>query len=258
VRWIICSTNEGLRISQTSTLFRALHFDRSTIGLKHFLLCNCNDSKPNTLYLETARLTLTTSLLKLASLAPDIGFDAIIRMRIVNGGSLTEVSQRRTALRSTEQDSVGSGRCSQGKLVECDALTTGGNDALTGILSEGDGTDAHLGAFKHANIIGDFANNDSNLALFLRHVFGKAVEAHGRSVHLRHVQTLGDGSAKFRFRSAGEEFVKLNEEASVGILCLDDFHRRLVARSAAAGFQIDTHCGYLNVLSGWICAMMEE
>lgn len=201
VRWIICSTNEGLRISQTTLIATMVLIDSLS------KLCNCVDSIANTLYLEAARLTLTTCLLKLTSLAPDIRFDTIIGMRIIDRRSLTKVSQGGTALGSTEQDSVGSGGCSQSELIQCDAFTAGRHDALSGILGEGDGADAHLGAFEHADIIGNLADDDGNLSLFLRHVLGKTVETHGGSIHLRHVQTFGDGGAKLRLRSAGKELV---------------------------------------------------
>lgn len=193
------------------------------------------------LYLESTGRTTTTSPLELASLRPDKGLDTIVGVGVVDGGSLTKVSKGLTASRSTQQDGVGSSGCPQCKLIESDALSSGSNDALACILGEGEGADAHLGAFKHTNIISDLSDNDGNLAILVGHVLGKTVEPNWRRVDLGHVQTLGNGGAEFGVCSAREEFVQLDEETVVGVLRLDDFRRRLVATTASSGFKIDSH-----------------
>ncbi len=50
------------------------------------------------------------------------------------------------------------------------------------------------------------------------------------------MQTLGHRGAEFRVGTTGEEFVKLDEEAGVGVLGLDDLRRGLVPRASSAGF----------------------
>ena len=159
------------------------------------------------LNLESTGRTTSTSLLELASLGPDEGLDTIVSVGVVDGGSLSEVGEGLAAGGSTQQDSVGSSGSPQGKLIKGDALASGGDDALAGILGEGEGADAHLGAFEHTNIIGDLANDDGDLAVLVGHVLGETVEANGRGVDLGHVQTLGNGGAELGVRSAGEEFV---------------------------------------------------
>lgn len=193
------------------------------------------------LNLESTRRTTSTSLLELASLGPDEGLDTIVGVGVVDRGSLSKVRKGLTTGGSTQQDGVRSSGCPQGELIKGDALSSRGDDALAGILGEGKGAYAHLGAFEHTNIVGDLANDDGDLAVLVGHVLGETVEAERRGVDLRHVQTLGYGSTEFGVRSAGEEFVQLDEETVVGVLGLDDFHRRLVAATASSGFQVDSH-----------------
>lgn len=161
----------------------------------------------SSLNLETPGATTTTSLLKFATLRPDEGLDTIVGMGIVDGGSLTEVSQGLATGRSAQQDSVGTRGCPQGELVEGEALSTSCDDTLASILSEGKSADTHLGAFEHTDIIGDLTNNYSDLAVLVGHVLGKTMEANRRRVDLGHVQTLGNGGAELGVCSAGEEFV---------------------------------------------------
>jgi len=162
-------------------------------------------------------------------------------MGVDDTGALSEVGKGSTASRSTEQHGVGSGGCPQGQLVEGDALSSGGNDALAGVLGEGEGAHGHLGAFEHADIISDLSNNNGGLSLLLGHVLGKTVQAHWGGVDLGHVKALGDGGAELGVSSAGEELVKLDEKPGVRVLRLDGLHGRLVAGTAATCFKIDTH-----------------
>lgn len=178
-----------------------------------------------TLYLESTGATATTSLLELASLRPDEWLDTIVCVGVGDGGPLPEVCQGLTVLRSTEQDSVGSSWCPQGKLIESDALSTSGDDTLAGILGERKGADAHLGALHHTDIISDLSDDNGNLSVLVGHVLGKTVEANGWGVDLRHVQTLGDSGAESGVGTTSEELIKLDEKTVVGVLRLDHLHR---------------------------------
>lgn len=163
-------------------------------------------------------------------------------MGVVDSRPLAEVGKGRAALRSTEKDGVRSRRGTEGELVECDALPSGGEDSLAGVGAEAEGADAQLGALHHADVVSYLANDDGDLSILVRHVLRKTVKADWRGVKLGHVQALSDGGAKLGVGTAREELVQLDEEARVGVLRLDDLHRRLVARAAPACFQIDTHC----------------
>lgn len=176
------------------------------------------------LNLEATVLTATTGLFKLASLTPDTRLDTIVCMRIVDRSPLSKEGQGSTALRTTEQHSVGSSRRPQGELIEGDAFTPSSNNALACILSEGESADTHLGTFKHAHIVGDLSNHDSDLTLLLGHVLGKTVQAKRGCVHLGHMKTLSDSGAEFGVRTARKEFVELNKETCVRVLRLDDPH----------------------------------
>jgi len=175
-------------------------------------------------------------------------------MGVVDGRTLTEVGEGRTALRPAQQHGVRASGRPKSELVEREALPPGGDDALPGILREGQGAHAHLGTFGHAHVVRDLAHDDGDPTLLLRHVLGQSIKADGGSVDLGHVQTLGHRGAEFRVGTTGEEFVKLDEEARVGVLGLDDLRRGLVSRASSAGFEIDTH-GCLIVYSrlekGW-------
>jgi hypothetical protein len=195
----------------------------------------------NNLNLETTGAAATTSLLELASLAPDVWLHAIVGVGVVDGSSLTEVRQCLATGRTTKQNGVGAGGCPQGKLIKGEALSSSSDDAFASILGERKGAHTHLGAFHHTNIISDLSDNNSNLSVLIGHVLSKAVQADRRCVDLGHVQTLSDGVAEFGVRSAREEFVQFDEETGVGILGLDDFGRGLVSAAAASGFKIDTH-----------------
>ena len=191
--------------------------------------------------LESTGLAASTGLLELASLASDERLDTVVGVGVVDRRPLAEVGKGGTALRSSEKDGVRSSRGTKGELVESDALPACGENSLTGVGGEAEGADTQLGALHHADVVGDLANDDGDLAVLVRHVLRKTVKANGRGVDLGHVQALRDGGAKLGVGTASEELVQLDEETRVGVLRLDDLHRRLVARAAPSCFQIDTH-----------------
>jgi len=168
-------------------------------------------------------------------------------MGVVDGSPLSEVCQCLTALRSTEQHCVGSSGCSQGKLIKGNALSTSGDNALAGILGKRKCADAHLGALEHTNIISDLCNDDGDLSILVGHVLGKTVKANGGGVDLGHVQTLCNGGAESGVGTTSEELIKLDEKTVVGVLRLYNFHRRLVAGTAASCLKVDSH--------GWLVSI---
>ena len=199
------------------------------------------------LHLETARATATTGALELASLGSDVGLDAVVGVRVVDSGAVAEVGEGGPRLGSAEEDGVGALGCAEGELVEGEALTAGGEDALAGGLGEAEGADGHFGdVAEHADVVGDLANDDGGLALLVGHVLGQAVEADGGLVQLGHVQPLDNGSAELGIGTTLKELVQLDQKPSVGVLGLDHLGRALVPDTASASLQIDTH-GFLLV-----------
>lgn len=237
-RRIIGSTNEGLRTSQTSSL---IVFTIKLNCFRVLVVFSLSQSRLNALNLEPTGLTATTCLLELTSLTPDEGLNTIVGVGVVDRCPLSEVGQGGTALGTTEQDSVGSSGCPQGELIKSDALSTGGDNTLACILSERKGAHTQLGAFEHANIIGDLSNDDGGLVGLLSHVFGDTVEADGGSIDARHVKTLGNGRAECGVSTAGKEFVQFDKKTVVGILGLDNLIRGLVTATTASGFKINSH-----------------
>ena len=168
-------------------------------------------------------------------------------VRVVDSGAVAEVGEGGPGLGSTEEDGVGALGCAEGELVEGEALTAGGEDALAGGLGEAEGADGHFGdVAEHADVVGDLANDDGGLALLVGHVLGQAVEADGGLVQLGHVQPLDNGSAELGIGTTLKELVQLDQKPSVGVLGLDHLGRALVPDTASASLQIDTH-GFLFV-----------
>ena len=194
------------------------------------------------LHLETARATATTGALELASLGSDVGLDAVVGVGVVDAGAVAEVGKGRSGLGSAEEDGVGALGCAEGELVEGEALTAGGEDALAGGLGEAEGADGHLGdVAEHADVVGDLANDDGDLALLVGHVLGETVEANGGLVHLGHVQPLDNSRAELGVGTTLKELVKLDQKTGVRVLGLDHLGRALVPDAASASLQIDTH-----------------
>jgi len=116
------------------------------------------------LYLESTRSTATTSPLELASLGSDVWFDTVVGVRVGDTGAVSEVGKSRTALGTTEEDSIGALGGTKGELVEGDAFSSGSNNALASIFGEGKSAHGHLRAFKHTDIVGDLSYNYCGLA----------------------------------------------------------------------------------------------
>lgn len=161
---------------------------------------------------------------------------------VVDAGAVAEVGKGLSGLGSAEEDGVGALGCAEGELVEGEALTAGGEDALAGRLGEAEGADGHLGdVAEHADVVGDLTNDDGDLALLVGHVLGKAVEADGGLVYLGHVQPLDNSRAELGVGTTLKELVKLDQKTSVRVLGLDHLGRALVPDAASASLQIDTH-----------------
>lgn len=56
---------------------------------------------------------------------------------------------------ASQQDGVGTGRCSQSKLVQSQDFTTGLEDTLLGSLGETEGCDGEFGDIEYPDVVGD-------------------------------------------------------------------------------------------------------
>ena len=65
-------------------------------------------SRLSCLDLETARSTTTTSTLEFASLGAHIRLDSVVGVWVVDGSSVSKVSECLTGFRSSEKDGIGS------------------------------------------------------------------------------------------------------------------------------------------------------
>jgi hypothetical protein len=82
--------------------------------------------------------------------------------------SETEVLEGFTAvLRSSEDQSVATGRSSEGELIEGNRLTAGGGNSGTGSGRESKGGNSRLGESEQTVVVSDSANDDHGALLAL-------------------------------------------------------------------------------------------
>lgn len=97
---------------------------------------------------------------------------------------------------STEEDDVGASWCLEGELVEGEALTAGLEDAGTGSGSELESADAQLWNLEETVVIGDSADDSSDLAILLLSVVLVGGDGHNLGdrewwgVDARHAQSV--------------------------------------------------------------------
>lgn len=97
-------------------------------------------------------------------------------------------------LGSTQEESVGTGRSTESKLVESQSLTTGLLNASASGSGETEGSDRQLGDGQKAVVISDSADNDDGLALLrLADVGDGARKGNRGAVDSRHKETTEDG-----------------------------------------------------------------
>lgn len=146
-----------------------------------FIIFLTTDIKITNLCLVTTRATATTSLFKLAAFAADIRLGA----GVGHTRSTSKVLDRLTrVLRSTEEDSVGSSRLGQGKLIKSDDFTACFENAGAGSLGDTEGTDAHLRDLHETDIISDATDKDCGLSVFTLHEVNELGEGKRRTVCL--------------------------------------------------------------------------
>ena len=148
---------------------------------------------------------------------------------------------------TTEEDDVGTSWCTEGELIEGEALATGLLDAGTSSGSEAKGADAELWDLEHAVVIGDCADNCADLALLCLSavLVGRDSddlrERHWWGVDARHAQSVHgqpltrntilfpsyalyappqNGSIELALGTTVEERVQLVEQVAVWVLRL--------------------------------------
>jgi hypothetical protein len=137
-----------------------------------------------------------------------------------NTGSLAEMSDGFTGISSSaEKDSLGTSGAAECQLVKGQALTTSGNDASTGSLSESKRSDGELGDIKISLVVGDGANNDGDLVISLTlHVTSNAGHRQGWAVCAAHGKALQDSLVKGGLRAASQKSVELHQQKEVRVL----------------------------------------
>ena len=126
-------------------------------------------------------------------------------------------------LGSTEQESVGSSRCTHGQLVNGKALAAGLDDARAGGRGEAKCGNGELGDLQNAVVIGHSSNQNDRLSLvclsgvLVRGGRNQAGKRHWWAVDFAHHQSAQDGLVELGVGAAGEESVELDEEGEVGV-----------------------------------------
>ena len=129
--------------------------------------------------LEATRSTATTNLLELAALGANIW----CRSGVGNTRGLAKVTLSLASLhRTAEQHGALAEGTAHGQGVECQALTSGFHDSGTGSLSEAQSTHLQLRDFIDTLVIGDLANDNSNLAILALHILDELRQGKWRPV----------------------------------------------------------------------------
>lgn len=106
-------------------------------------------------------------------------------------------------LGATEEQSVGTGRGAQGKLVQSQGLTTGLLDAGTGGSGETQSSDRQLGDVQETVVVSDGTDDNDGLALLgLGDVGSNARERDGGTVDARHKETAENSLVELGLRTA--------------------------------------------------------
>ena len=113
--------------------------------------------------------------------------------------------------RPAEEHAVGAGRRAKGELVKGDDLAAGGDDAGAGGVggAEGGYGELQVDAVEQADIVGDGAHNDSNLAGLAIHLLGELSDGDWGPIGAAHEQALEDNRIEFTFSAASQESIKL-------------------------------------------------
>lgn len=122
----------------------------------------------------------------------------------------TEVALSLAIAWASEEKDVLAGRGLLSKLIECEAFSLAGDNALAGLLGEAKSADAEvLGEVEQPDIIGDGADNGNDLAFLITAVLGNAAEADGITVEAGLVESFVNHSVEGAISPAGQERVQL-------------------------------------------------
>jgi hypothetical protein len=151
--------------------------------------------------LETTRSTLTTSTFKLTTLGTN-------ERLLVLMGTHTEVLNRLTrVLGTTDEDSVGTSRSTEGQLIQSKDFTTSLQDTSLGSLGKVKSSNRELGEVQKTRIIGNGTNNNNSLTFLV--VLDNTRDGDGRTVDTRHKETLQDNLVEVGVSTTSEETIKL-------------------------------------------------
>ena len=192
-------------------------------------------------------LTLTAFVSDFSTARGDVRLDVLAGA----AGGTEVLDGFATVAATTHEEGVLAGGGDGGKLVEGEAFTTNGFDALAGFAGEAEGTDAELAELGETDVIKDVTDNDGDGSLGLggvlpdglaSHDDSKAGEGDGGAVATALEEALVDGCVEGGLGAGGQELVELQEELDVGIgrvgSCASEVLRLLDT------VKINTHCWF--------------
>lgn len=104
-------------------------------------------------------------------------------------------------------------------MIESQTFSTGGFDSCSSSFGESEGGDRHLGAFEESNVVRDGSDGDDGVgggvgSVGLGDLSRESGEGKRGSVDSGHEESSENDLVEFRFRSSGQESVKLSYLAS--------------------------------------------
>ncbi|DBA01207.1 TPA: LOW QUALITY PROTEIN: hypothetical protein N0F65_002342 [Lagenidium giganteum] len=172
----------GRKVSKTSKPVK-------TLPPKHTTACRLERRPPlqchteyrlerlTSLDLEATALSATTSTFELAALRAHVWLDTAVGVDRLQGRLVAEVLVHFTGrAAATEEDRVGATWGTQSELIEGQAFTASVGDASTGSLGEAESGDRELWHIDEAEIIGDWANDNGDLAIVGLHRATRAID----------------------------------------------------------------------------------
>jgi hypothetical protein len=158
--------------------------------------------KLNNLDLETTRSTLTTSLFELSTLGTNE------RLLVLMGTHTEMLNGLTRVLGTTDKDSVGTSRSTEGQLIQSQNFTTSLQDTSLGSLGEMKSSNRELGEVQKTRIISDGTNNNNSVVTL--GVLDNTRNGDRGTVDTRHKKTLQDNLVEVGIGTTSEETIQLD------------------------------------------------
>jgi len=142
-------------------------------------------------------------------------------------------------LGSTQEESIGASRSTQGELVQSQSLTTSLLNSGSGGSGKAESSDRQLGDVEEAVVVSNGSNDHNSLSLLsVGNVGDNARDGHWRAVDSGHEQSAKNNFVEVGLGAAGEEAVELHQHLQVDVVALG---RLAMGAAHMVTVQVDTH-----------------